>query len=202
MPHNFETTSDEGVRQVFPVDDLYMKLDANLERYEDVRRDNIYDQHVSYARSIAKNIADGMDARQVVSIISVEIIHFNMDVLKTVELTNYFLEENERPERLDTLLNVLRPSGDVHSGITADVMQDYALSRVERDREACMHLAEAAIQHMMTPVIHPLALAFIKGDLMYDQLDNVLFAQCVNEKLEEMGASHRFNQYLEVIEQD
>lgn len=202
MPHNFETASDEGVRQVFPVDDLYFQLSGDLSRYEELRHDNIYDQHVSYARSIAKNIADGMDVQQVVSIIAVEIIHFNMDVLKTVELANYFLTECERPERLDALLNVLRPSGDVHSGITADVMQDYAVSRVERDREACMHLAEAAVQHMMTPVIHPLALAFIKGDLMYDQLDNVLFAQCVNEKLEEMGASHRFDQYLEVVEQD
>lgn len=200
MPHNFETNEDEGVRQVFPIDDLYFQLSGDLGRYEELRHDNIYDQHVSYARSIAKNIADGMDARQVVSIIAVEIIHFNMDVLKTVELANYFLTECERPERLDALLNVLRPSGDVQSGITPEVMQDYAVSRAEREREACVYLAKAAVQHMTTPVIHPLALGFIKADLMHDQLDNVLFAQCVNEELEKMGIEHRFDQYLEVVE--
>lgn len=201
MPHTFETNGDEGVRQVFPADDVYMKLRSDIRRYEGARHDTIYDQHISYARSIAKNIADGMSLEYVMSVISIEIVHFNMDILQTVQLTNHFLGEHGRPERLDQFLNIVNQDVPImSSGMTPELMAAYAASKSEREKNACEQLAKAAARHMTGPTVPSMVIEFMKADLMHDQLDNVLFVECLNEELERSGVLHRFNQYLEQVD--
>jgi hypothetical protein len=201
VPDSFETNGFEGVRKAYPTGEPYFDFDGDLRRYEDARRDSIYGQHISYARSIAKNIADGMSLEQVVSILSVEIIHFNMDIPQTVQLANYFLEEYGREERLDHFLNITKHDElVVHSGITTEKMTEYSFARVARDTEECEQLVKAAARHMAGPTVHDYIIEFIKGDLMQGYIDNVAFANRLNEELEQMGVAHRFNQYLEQVD--
>lgn len=201
MPDTFETNSFDGVREAYPTGEPYFDFDGDLRRYEDARRDSVYGQHISYARSIAKNIADGMSLEKVVSILSVEIIHFNMDVPQTVRLANYFLEECGRSERLDQYLNITKQDElIVSSGIAATEMTKYSLARVARDRADCEQLVKAAIRHMTGSTVHGYVLEFLKGDLMQGYIDNVVFAELLNEELEQIGSPLRFNQYLEQVD--
>ncbi len=201
MPDTFETNSFDGVRGAYPTGEPYFDFDGDLRRYEDARRDSIYGQHISYARSIAKNIADDMSLEQVISIISVEIVHFNMDVPQTVKLANYFLEEYGRSERLDQYLNITKQDElVVSSGIAVEEMTKYSLERVARDKADCEQLVKAAVRHMTGPTVHNYVLEFLKGDLMQGYIDNAAFAERLNEELEQMGSPLRFNQYLEQVD--
>lgn len=186
----------EELRRSF-TEDAPLDLVNDIRLYEEVRSNKIRDQHIAYAKSVSKALSDGESQEYVADCVTKEVPYAGMDITLTVQYLNYFLEHDGHNVRFDEFLN-MTIDGEViiASGATAEHLMSYAASLQYDNEQQCKKLAEGYGQRMINGYSVELIMQFAKNDLVWESLDNALFAEQLNTYLEVHGSEIRFNQYL------
>lgn len=203
MTVNPEATESEGLRRSLTSRQDFDEFEQDLRVYERLRLDEIRDQHIHYCRSVAQGLSDGKTLEYIVSTITSEIPLAGMDVLLSVQLINYFMEEAGHAVRFDSLLNAtIGGEVVVASGVTHERFKAYIESMSGDRRSQVMRFAEMVTEKIVKNFNITYLLQIIRADMVANSLDNVVFAEVLNECLEKAGSAVRFNQYLELMSEN
>lgn len=177
------------------------QLIQDLREYETYKDDKIRDMHITYARSVIKNITEGMSLERVVEIVCVEAVYKSLDTEKLYGLLNYLSNESGLAIQFDARMNIYK-DGElvVHSGVTNEALEELTMHRSEQASQTAMRLAKEAATRLLSGFSVDVLMVIIKADLVSDDLDSALVARYINDELIQAGSPLRFNQYLEQVD--